>query len=112
MPADLRDLPDRELVIHLEPGGVIRLVAEPVNRRLGRGEALPEVRLNAEALFNEGVQVGNKEISVSKDIDGKMNKVLTKVAIAHDEGSPAFYYAKATLMKAIKEVFSEKEDSK
>lgn len=115
MNADLEGLSDSELVIHLDPGGIIRLTAEPTNRRLGRGEILPEVKLDAVKLFNE-----NKPGKVVSKVDGlkfndaslesKIDKVLSLVAIEHDEGSQIFYQAKVSLMKAVKKVFVTQED--
>lgn len=112
MEADLDGYPDSELVIHIEPGGIIRLVAEPTNRRLGRGEVLPEVKLDAVQLFNSRkpgkADAGNGELKLGDAaMEGKINAIMSKVAITHDEGTPAFYHAKAALLKAMKEVLLE-----
>ena len=112
--ADLEGYEDSELVIHLEPGGVIRLVAEPTNRRLGRGETLPEVKLNAVELFNSRKSSkgdGNEGELGEAFLDGKIKAVLTKVAITYDEGTPSFYHAKVALLKAMREVFLDPKKS-
>src|SRR5262245_14243347 len=90
LPAKLDDHDDSELVINLEPGGIIRLTAEPVSRRLGRGEKLPEVKLDAVKLFNElsgkKDSPGGLEGLKNADLEKNVQEVLTKLAIAYDEG--------------------------
>lgn len=100
---------DADLVVHLEPGGVVRLVEEP-RRRLRRNEVLPEVVLDLDSLWEKQ---GKKADKVAESVEERVRaRVLPRVAIAScgDETriDKVAYRIKAALYKALDEEFGTK----
>lgn len=95
---------DHDLVAEICDDGTLRIREEPVNRKLRRGEVLPEVALIARDIWE-----ARKTEAPVGDTERRIDKVLARLPIADLSGSPeqVGYRAKVWLMKELKQEFEK-----
>lgn len=100
---------DLDLVVELREGGIIAVRQEPVDRRLKRGEVLPEVCLSV-----ENVWASRKEEKPPKETQSSLEKsidrLVSRIPIAsfgEDLGDKETYRIKAWLWANAKQILGE-----
>lgn len=96
-----------DLVAEFRDDGTIAIREEPVDRKLKRGEKLPEVVINVRETWNSGKKKANNAAAAPKAIESAIDRVLAKLPIADLSGSPdkIGYHAKAWLIKELQKEF-------
>lgn len=92
----------RDLVVELDAGGLVRIREEPVDRRLRRGEVLPEVVIDVREAFDKGPGCAPEDW-----IERAAARLESKAAIAdfgEEAGAKPAYAMKVWLTKALKEL--------
>lgn len=95
---------DQDLVAEICDDGTLRIREEPTNRRLKRGEVLPEVVLVVRDIW----ETRKKEAPVA-DVERRIGKVLVRLPIADLSGTAeqVGYKAKVWLMRELKQEFEK-----
>lgn len=90
---------DVDLVAEMNADGTISIREEPVGRRLGRGEELPEVRVRVRDVWDNSLSV--EPITAS---ESWVDALLSSLPIANFSGSPerVGYLAKVWIMNELK----------
>lgn len=95
---------DQDLVAEICDNGTLRIREEPTNRRLKRGEVLPEV-----VLVIRDIWEARKAEAPVGDVERQIDKVLARLPIADLSSTPeqVGYKAKVWLMHALKQEFKK-----
>lgn len=95
-----------DLVAELRDDGTISIREEPVDRKLKRGEQLPEVIIDVRETWEAGKK-NTVSKAAPKEIESVIDRVLARLPIADLTGTPeqVGYRAKAWLMKELKREF-------
>jgi hypothetical protein len=95
-----------DLVVEMSDDGNIKIRKEPTDRKLRRGEVLPEVVINVQDAWDN-----RKEETPTNELESRIDKVLAKLPIADLSGSPGQvgYIAKIWLMRELKNEFENKK---
>lgn len=100
---------DEDLVVSLCPDNRVTIHKEPVDRKLRRGEKLPEVTIDIEEAWanRKDDQVDNSTLS---ELESRIDRVIRKLPIADLSGSPekVGYIAKSWLMRELEAEFRQK----
>lgn len=75
-----------DLVVELRESGEIAVRKEPVDRRLKRGEQLPEVCLNVQEVWDRQEQLDGGD--VQDLVNQVLDRLVRKIPIASFEGIP------------------------
>lgn len=96
-----------DLVAELRDDGTIAIREEPVDRKLKRGEKLPEVVINIRETWDAGKKKASNAKAAPKEIESAIDRVLARLPIADLSGPPekVGYQAKVWLMKELQKEF-------
>jgi hypothetical protein len=96
-----------DLVAEFRDDGTIAIREEPVDRKLKRGEKLPEVVINIRETWDAGKKKANNAAAAPKAIESAIDRVIARLPIADLSGSPdkVGYNAKAWLMNELQKEF-------
>lgn len=105
----ISDFTALDLVVELRDNGTITIREEPVDRKLKRGEKLPEIEINVRDTW----EVGKKKTThaaaraAPEEIVSAIDRVIAKLPIADLSSTPELvgYKAKAWLMKELQKEF-------
>lgn len=91
---------DEDLVVELADDGSLRIRAEPVTRRLRRGEVLPEVVVDVRKTWDER----KKDDASPHQIERIIDRVIARLPIADLSGTPekVGYQAKVWLLNELR----------
>lgn len=97
---------NEDLVVSLHPDNRITIHKEPTDRKLRRGEELPEIAIDIEEAWANRVD----DTPVS-DLESRIDRVVRKLPIADLSGPPekVGYIAKSWLMRELKAEFGQNE---
>lgn len=96
-----------DLVAEFRDDGTIAIREEPVDRKLKRGEKLPEVVINVRDTWTAGKKKASTAAAAPKEIETVIDKVLARLPVADLTGTPekVGYQAKVWLMRELKKEF-------
>jgi hypothetical protein len=102
-----------DLVAEFRDNGTIAIREEPADRKLKRGEKLPEVVINVLETWNAGKKKANNAAATPREITSAIDRVLARLPIADLSGSPdkVGYQAKAWLMHELQREFNPTPES-
>jgi hypothetical protein len=88
-----------DLVVEMSADGVIVIREEPVDRRIGRGETLPEVRVTARDVWDN-----RSSDTPATEAETWVDHLLTTLPVANLSGPPerVGYLAKVWIMNELK----------
>lgn len=92
-----------DLVVEMRDTGHVVIKMEPTDRRLKRGEKLPEVLIDVRGAWE------SRTVEEATPTDAVIDKLISRMPIAKFEEGPAStvdYRAKCWLMKQLKELKS------
>jgi hypothetical protein len=99
----------RDLVVEFRDNGTVAIREEPVDRKLKRGEKLPEVEINVRETWEAGKNKATHSVAKAapKELESAIDRVIAKLPIADLSGDPekVGYRAKAWLMKELQREF-------
>lgn len=99
---------EEDQVVELDESGYVVFRREPLNRRLRRGEELPEVRLSVREVLS-GV---GKKAPATQSAEDILERILAKIPIAKFEGDTPrnlAYAMKVWLLREVKRVVDKEE---
>jgi hypothetical protein len=97
-----------DLVVELKSDGQVIFRKEPVDRKIKRGEQLPERRLNVREVMGDLGNRPTKELEVTSIIEA----LMAKAPIAQFEGDTprnVSYSMKVWLLKELKQIINPEE---
>lgn len=96
-----------DMVAEFRDNGTIAIREEPVNRKLKRGEKLPEIVINIRETWEAGKKKASNAAAAPKEIESAIDRVLARLPIADLSGTPekVGYQAKVWLMRELKREF-------
>ena len=96
-----------DLVAEMRDDGTISIREEPVDRKLKRGEKLPEVIIDVRETWEGGKKKASNAAAAPKEIESAIDRILAKLPIADLSGDPdkVGYRAKVWLMKELQREF-------
>lgn len=102
-----------DLVAEFRDDGTIAIREEPVDRKLKRGEKLPEVVINVRETWNAGKKKATNASAAPKAIESAIDRVIAKLPIADFSGTPdkVGYQAKVWLMNELQKEFNPKREA-
>ena len=96
-----------DLVAEFRDDGTIAIREEPVDRKLKRGEKLPEIVIDVRDTWEAGKKKAQTAAAAPKEIESVIDRILAKLPIADLSGTPekVGYHAKVWLMRELKREF-------
>lgn len=97
-----------DLVAEFRDDGTIAIREEPADRKLKRGEKLPEVVINVRETWDAGKKKATNAAAAPMAIESAIDRVMARLPIADLSGSPekVGYQAKAWLMRELRREFN------
>lgn len=96
-----------DMVAEFRDDGTVAIREEPVDRKLKRGEKLPEVVINVRDTWEAGKKKASTAKAAPKEIESAIDRVIARLPIADLTGTPekVGYHAKAWLMRELQREF-------
>lgn len=101
-----------DLVVEFRDNGTIAIREEPVDRKLKRGEKLPEVVISVRETWDAGKKKASNAAATPKAIESAIDRVIAKLPIADFSGAPdkVGYQVKVWLMNELQKEFNPQQN--